>query len=80
MILSRGFLNKFFCSLMEACLPVIENVLTSLGESVLIPLVLTPAESPVHERIHKKYPRIWIGNNNIGIFNDKKEVIRMISG
>ena len=78
MIPSRGFLYKFFCSLMEACLPIIENVLTSLGESVLIPLALTPAESPVHERIHKKYPRIWIGNNNIGIFKDKKEVIRII--
>ena len=53
-IQSGGFLGRLLGSLLKTGLPLIENVITPLAKSVLIPLGLTVAASAADARIHKK--------------------------
>ena len=54
MIQSGGFLGKLLGPLLKKGLPLIKNVITPLGKSVLIPLGLTAAASSADAGIHKK--------------------------
>ena len=57
-----GFLGRLLISLQKTFLTLIESVHKALTKSVLIPLVLTAAESAADAGIHKN---LRIGNNNI---------------
>ena len=67
MIQSGGFLGRLLGPLLKTGLPLISNVITSLGKSFLIPLGLTAAASAADAGIHKKKTRIrkYDNTNNI---------------
>ena len=51
---SGGFLRIFLETLLKIRVPLIENVLTPLAKSILIPLGLTAAASATDAAIRKK--------------------------
>ena len=53
MIKSVGFLGRLLGRLLKTGLPLIKNVIKPLAKTVLIPLVLTAAESAADAGIHK---------------------------
>ena len=54
MIQSGGFVGRLLGPLLKTGLPLIKNVIKSLGKSVLILLGLTPAASAADAVTHKK--------------------------
>ena len=54
MIQSGGFLSRLLGLVLKSGSPLIKNVNKPLAKSVLIPLVLTVAESAADAGIHKK--------------------------
>ena len=54
MIQSGGFLGKLLGPLLKTGLPLIQNVITPLAKSALIPLGLTASASAADAGIHKK--------------------------
>ena len=59
-IQSRGFYGRLLGPLLKTGLPLIENVIKPLAESVLIILGLTAASSAADAGIHKKVLGIFI--------------------
>ena len=55
MIQSRGFLGKLLGPLLKTGLPLIKNVITPLGKTVLLPLGLRAAASAADAEYIKKY-------------------------
>ena len=55
MIQSRGFSGRLLGPLLKTGLPLTSNAIKPLAKIVLIPLVLTVAESAADAGIHKKY-------------------------
>ena len=72
-----GFLN-FLGPLIKTGLPFLNNVLTSLAKSVLVPLVLTAAASATNPTIQEK--KFWSGTTALIIFdeemNDTMKIIK----
>ena len=71
MVQSGGFLGKLLGPLLKAGLPLVENVITPLAKSVLIPLGLSAAASAADAGIHKKILRL--GNTTLIISNNEME-------
>ena len=70
MIQSGRFLGKLLGPLLKTGLPLIKNVITPLGKSVLIPLGLTAAATAAADTgIHKKI--LGSGNNTTLIISNK---------
>ena len=67
MIQSRGFSGRLLGPLLKTGLPLTSNAIKPLAKIVLIPLVLTVAESAADAGIHKKNIRIskYDNTNNI---------------
>ena len=69
-----GFLGRLLISLQKAFLTLIQNLLKALTKSVLIPLVLTAAESAADAGIHKNlrigYNNIWMKKRGIELHNE----------
>ena len=77
MIQSGGFLGKLLGPLLKTGLPLIKNVITPLGKSVLIPLGLTAATSAADAGIHKI---LGSGNNTTLIISNKdiEDLIKIV--
>ena len=78
MIQSGGFLGRLLGLFLKTGLPLIENVLKSLAESVLIPLGLTWSESAADAGIHKKL--LVSGNMTTLIIsnNEIEDIIKIV--
>ena len=71
MIQPGGFLGRLLGSLLKTGLPLINNVITPLAKSVLIPLGLTAAASAADAGIYKKM--LGSGTTTLIIPNDEMD-------
>ena len=77
MIQSGGFLGKLLRPLLKTGSPLIENVITPLAKSVLIPLALTVEASAGDAGIHQKI--LGSGNTTLVISNkDMEDLINIV--
>ena len=77
MIQSGGFLGKLLRPLLKTGSPLIENVITPLAKSVLIPLGLTVEASAGDAGIHQKI--LGSGNTTLVISNkDMEDLINIV--
>ena len=65
-------LGRLLVPLLKTGLPLIKNVITPLGKSVLIPLRLIAAVSAADAGIHKKILRS--GHNNTTLIRSNDEI------
>ena len=77
MIQSGGFLARLLGPLLKTGLPLIENVITPLAKSLLIPLGLTAAASAADAGIYRKI--LGSGNTTLIISNkDMEDLIKIL--
>ena len=77
MIQSGGFLARLLGPLLKTGLPLIENVMTPLAKSLLIPLGLTAAASAADAGIYRKI--LGSGNTTLIISNkDMEDLIKIL--
>ena len=77
MIQSGGFLARLLGPLLKTGLPLIENVITTLAKSLLIPLGLTAAASAADAGIYRKI--LGSGNTTLIISNkDMEDLIKIL--
>ena len=77
MIQSGGFLARLLGPLLKTGLPLIENVITPLAKSLLIPLGLTAAASAADAGIYRKI--LGSGNTTLIISNkDMEDLIKIV--